>query len=204
MKGLHQGSNGASSSPEGNPDPLPSFGPDEPDLPELEWKKKEEEEKKRGAAWLSGIGPRGGDLLLGGARAGASSAARSGVLGSGRIAAALSDLFGGSGTFVGGGFASKIGGALVLGGMLAWGGGVLVAGFSLLGRLGGGPQGAKGSGLSVGMEGSGIVIDAPKNRSLNFLSNANQGELMWDKDNPQPPGNQGTAKEPEQDSVQEA
>ncbi|MEK9144058.1 MAG: hypothetical protein AAB339_00440, partial [Elusimicrobiota bacterium] len=92
MKGLHQGGNGASSSSEGGGEPLPSFDPDEPELPELEGKRKGEEEKKRGAAWLSGIGPRGGELLLGGARAGASSAARSGVLGSGRIAAALSDL----------------------------------------------------------------------------------------------------------------
>lgn len=196
MKGIQQGGNGTSSSG----DSLPSFNPDEPDIPEIEGKK--EDEKKRGAAWLSGAGPRG-DLLLGGVRAGASSAARSGLLGSGRVAAALSDLFGGSGTFLGGLFASKAGASLVLGGMLAWGGVVLVAGFSLLGRMGGGQQGAKGSAFTLGMQGSGIIIDSPKNRSLNFLTKANQGELVWDKDNPQPQASQETAKGSEKDSAQE-
>ena len=160
--------------------PIPSDAvPTEADIPKL----KEEERERRGAGvpWYtgSGGGPSGAMLGSGGVRVGASMM-QPGLLGSARIAAALSKFMGGSGTLVGGLFASKMGSLIVLGGMVAWGGLMAAAAVKLLGGMGA-PRTLSGPVALSGAGTSGIVIDAPKDRSLGYLANANEGELQWEQ-----------------------
>lgn len=156
-----------------------------PEIPTLKEKKKEK--KGAGVPWYAGSGAGGPGGMIGGgvARVGGGMAGNWGLLGSQRIAMALANVFGRS-TLLGGMFAGKMGASLVLGGMVGWGGLLAMAGM----KLGGfGTQTAAGNG-SLALSGagaSGIVIDAPKDRSLDYLSHANQGEIVWDKENPMAP-----------------
>ena len=156
-----------------------------PEIPTLREKKKEK--KGAGVPWYAGSGAGGPGAMMGGglARVGGGMAGNWGLLGSQRIAMALANVFGRS-TLLGGMFAGKLGASLVLGGMMAWGGLLAMAGMKL-GGVGLQPTVRDGSLALSGAGGSGIVIDAPKDRSLDYLSHANQGEIVWDKENPNAP-----------------
>lgn len=152
----------------------------EADIPVL--KEKEEEKKGAGAPWYAGSGSGAPGLVAGQSvgRVGSSMAAR-GFLG--RAAAALSNAFGGPTTFLGGLFAGAAGRFIVAGGLAAWGAVMLGAGARLMG--GWGAPGLPSAGPSLaGVGGSGIVIDAPKDRSLGYLAGANKGEILWDQGKP--------------------
>jgi len=157
-----------------------------PEIPTLREKKKEK--KGAGVPWYAGTGAGGPGAMVGGglARVGGGMAGQWGFLGSSRIAMALANVFGRS-TMIGGMFAGKMGGAMVLAGMVGWGGlltlaGMKAGGFGLQTTSGrSGPLALSGAGRS------GIVIDAPKDRSLDYLSHANTGEIVWDKENPMAP-----------------
>lgn len=150
----------------------------EPDIPVL--KEKEEEKKGAGAPWYAGSGSGAPGLVAGQSvgRVGASMAARSGFLS--RLAASMSNAFGGPTTFLGGLFAGTMGKFLVGAGIAAWAGLMLAAGARLTGGWGGSPMPTAGPSLA-GVGGSGIVIDAPKDRSLGYLAGANSGEILWDQ-----------------------
>jgi hypothetical protein len=147
--------------------------------------KEEEERKGAGLPWYAGSG----GLLEPGAATipGELGAPPSGLFGTGKIAAALAAFFGGPGTFLGGLFGSSMGPSLILGGILAWAGLMGVAAVSLMGR-GGSDGGGAASFPSLGAVGpSGIVIGSPRNKSLDYLGRANQGELSWDEEHPLAP-----------------
>lgn len=171
--------------------PVPNKPAAEPDIPVL--KKKEKERRGAGAAGYAGTGGGspglGFNIGAGGARVGSSLVAQPGLLGSGKIAAMLANVFGGPSTFVGGLFAGKLGAPLVLGGMLAWGGVMAAAGLKMMGiDLSGTRSTAESVAFAPGaVDGSGIVIDKPKDRSLGYVANANQGEVLWDKEHPMAP-----------------
>lgn len=153
-----------------------------PEIPVL--KEKEEEKKGGGVPWYAGSGS-GTPGLIGGqgiARVGGAMAARGSLLG--RMAAGMSNALGGPGTFLGGLFAGAMGKWLVLGGLMAWGGLMLGAAAKLSGGWGAAGPGASGMPSLAGVGGSGIVIDAPKDRSLGYLSGANKGEILWDQGKP--------------------
>ncbi|PCI32645.1 MAG: hypothetical protein COB53_12450, partial [Elusimicrobia bacterium] len=77
--------------------------------------------------------------------------------------------------------------AMVLTGMLGWGGLLAVAGMKA-GGVSIQPRGGLGDLVSLSGAGrSGIVIDAPKDRSLDYLAHANTGEIVWDKESPMAP-----------------
>ncbi|MBI5595739.1 MAG: hypothetical protein HY928_06580 [Elusimicrobia bacterium] len=167
-----------------------------PEIPVL--KEKEDEKKGGGVPWYAGSGS-GAPGLVGGqgiGRAGGALAARGGLFT--RMAGVLANAFGGPTTFLGGLFAGAMGKWLVLGGLLAWGG-LLVGAAS---RLSGG-WGAAGAGIpglpSLGsVSSAGIVIDAPKDRSLGYLSGANKGEILWDQGKPVQPETPKDAAAPEE------
>lgn len=166
------------------------------DIPEL--RKKEEEKKGGGVPWTAGSGSGAsgagyGVLESGAARVGSGLSGKAGFLGSGKIAAAISNLLGGPGTTLGGLFASQLGSHIVLGGLAMWGAVVVGAGFSLMNRGNRLEPIAPSLSMSGSMASSGIVIDAPKNRSLNFVANANQGEIVWD------PGQQASVDAPKEE-----
>lgn len=152
----------------------------EPDIPVL--KEKEEEKKGAGAPWYAGSGAGAPGIVAGQAagRVGASLAMRSGMLS--RLAAAMSGAFGGPTTFLGGLFAGTFGRFLVGAGLAAWAALMLGAGAKLMG-WGDAPIQAATPSLA-GIGGSGIIVDAPKDRSLGYLSGANQGEILWDAAKP--------------------
>ncbi|TBR24918.1 hypothetical protein EPO15_03100 [bacterium] len=153
----------------------------EPDIPVL--KEKEEEKKGAGAPWYAGSGSGAPGLVAGqgAGRVGASLAMRSGMLS--RLAASVSGAFGGPTTFLGGLFAGALGKFLVGAGLAAWGALMLAAGARLMGGWGDAPTGAANPSMA-GISGSGIVIDAPKDRSLGYLAGANKGEILWDQGKP--------------------
>jgi len=166
--------------------------PSEPDIPEL--KKKEKERK--GGAGLGYSGASGGNpgialnMGAGGARVGSSLISQPGFLGTGKIAALLSNAFGGPATFLGGMFAGKLGAFVVLGGLVAWGGVMTAAGLKLSGiKLGFGTGSTETTQAYVpgAVSDAGIIIDKPKAGSLGYLANANQGEILWDKEHPMAP-----------------
>jgi hypothetical protein len=132
---------------------------------------------------------------------GSSLVSQPGFLGSGKIAASVANLFGGSSTALGGLFAGKFGSAIVLGAMVAWGGVIAAAGLKISGKLGGLSTASSARSVASyspgGLDGSGIVIDRPKNRSLGYLANANQGEIVWDKEHSMAP----KAEEPKEEVV---
>ncbi len=142
-------------------------------------KEKEEEKKGAGAPWYSGSGSGAGGLVggQGVARVGGSMVSR-GFLA--RLAAGISNALGGSGTFLGGLFASAAGQWLVAAGLAAWGALMLAAAGKLMGGWGAAGTAAPGAPSLAGMSPSGIVIDAPKDRSLGYLAGANKGEILWD------------------------
>lgn len=156
----------------------PERGLPEPDIPVL--KEKEEEKKGAGAPWYAGSGSGAPGLVAGQSvgRVGASMAIRNSFLG--RMAATMSNAFGGPTTFLGGLFAGTMGKFLVGAGLAAWGALMLGAGARLMGGWGNAPLQSTSPSMA-GISGSGIVIDAPKDRSLGFLSGANQGEILWDQ-----------------------
>ncbi|MFA5140050.1 MAG: hypothetical protein WC728_12530 [Elusimicrobiota bacterium] len=158
----------------GEPTPL--------DVPEL--KEKEEERKGAGAAWYAGPAgaPSGAILGAGSAARLGSSLANPGFLGSARIAAALARIFGGPATILGGLFSSSLGGQLVLAGMLALGGLLAMAGFKALGLLGrsADPTYSRMFSSLPGVLSNNLMIDKPKNRSLDWLAYANRGELAFE------------------------
>lgn len=174
------------------PAPLPdgrAFGqPPEPDIPEL--KKKEKEKRGMGVPGYAGTGspaPSIGLNVGGGAvRVGSSLASQPGLLGSGHIAATISRVLGGPQTFLGGIFASSAGPALVLTGMLVGAGAVAAAALRLSGGFGSPAQGG-GSFALPGPSTSGIVIDAPRDRSLGYVAQANQGEIFFNEEHPMAP-----------------
>lgn len=181
-----------------------SFGEaPEPDIPVL--KEKEKERKGAGIPGYAGSGSGGSGLGMsmgsGSARVGSSLVAQPGFLGSGRIAAALSNFFGGRATTLGALFASKAGPAFVLGGLAAWTGVIGLAGLKLAGfspRMSQGVSNANTSAFLGAVGDSGIVIDAPKDRSLGYLADANQGEIVWNREHPMAPKNA-----PQEDEVAE-
>jgi xanthosine utilization system XapX-like protein len=99
-----------------------------------------------------------------------------------RIAAFLSVAFGGEATLLGGFFASGLGVAFVATGMLAglcmliWLGARALEG---LGRTP--PSQENGKVFSLAIPTTELSIDTPKNRSLDYLAFANEGEFKWDK-----------------------
>lgn len=153
-----------------------------PEIPTL--KEKEEEKKGAGVPWYAGSGSGAPGLVAGQgvARMGAGAALRGSFLA--RMAAGLSSALGGNASFLGGLFASALGKWLVLGALMAWGGLMLVAGGKLLGGWGAADAGLPGAPSLSAMGASGIVIDAPKDRSLGYLANANNGEILWDANKP--------------------
>jgi xanthosine utilization system XapX-like protein len=160
---------------------------DGPELPVL--KEKEEERKGAGAAWYAGSSsaPSGAILGAGSAARIGSGLANPGFLGSARIAAALSRMFGGPATILGSLFASPLGGQLLLAGMLALGGLLALAGLKASGLLGAASADPLASRMFSSLPGvlsSGLVIDKPKNRSLDWLEYANRGELVFEEAGP--------------------
>lgn len=153
----------------------------EPDIPVL--KEKEEEKKGAGAPWYAGSGSGAPGLVAGQSvgRVGASMAMRSGFMS--RMAAMMSNAFGGPTTFLGGLFAGAMGKFLVGAGLAAWGALMLAAGARLMGGWGNAPLQSAAPSLA-GIGGSGIVIDAPKDRSLGMTAVANKGEILWDQGKP--------------------
>lgn len=154
-----------------------------PKLPEIP-KLKEQEKERRGASvpcpWGPGAGGAGARLGSLGARAGAGSSLSGGFLGLERMALVLSRAFGGSGTFLGALFASKAGSAILAAGALSW---IAVAVLSTLTHEV--PSNA-GPAAPIflppsSMKPSGIVIDAPKDRSLSYVRMANAGELSFEE-----------------------
>jgi hypothetical protein len=156
-----------------------------PEIPTLKEKKKEK--KGAGVPWYAGSGAGGPGAMVGGgiARVGGGMSSGWGFLGSQKIAMTLANVFGKS-TMLGGMFAGKMGGSLVLAGMLGWGGLLGLAGMKL-GGVGLQPVQRSGGVSLSGAGRSGIVIDAPKDRSLDYLAHANQGEIVWDKEHPMAP-----------------
>ncbi len=164
----------------------------EPDIPVL--KGKEKERKGAGVPGYAGSGSGGSGLGMsmgaGSARVGSSLVAQPGFFGSGRIAAALANFFGGRATFFGALFGSQAGPALVLGGLAAWTGVIGLAGLKLAGfspRMSQGLSNADSSVFLSSVGNSGIIIDKPKDRSLGYLASANKGEMVWDKEHPMAP-----------------
>ncbi len=174
-----------------------------PDIPVLREKKKEK--KGAGVPWYAGSGAGGPGGMVGGgiARVSGGMSGSWGFLGSQKIAMTMANFFGRS-TMLGGMFAGKMGGALVLGGMFGWGGLLALAGMKA-GGLGLQPVSAGSGQLALSGAGrSGIVIDAPKDRSLDYLSHANNGEIIWDKENPMAPKDAVNEGEEEVASPEEA
>ncbi|MFA5139422.1 MAG: hypothetical protein WC728_09335 [Elusimicrobiota bacterium] len=190
---MNNNNNEASSSPK------PAGDSPEADIPEL--KEKEKEKKGAGAPWYSGsgAGPSGAVLGSGNVVRVGASMARPGLLGSGRIAAALARLFGGPSTLLGGLFSSQSGGPLVLLGMLLGGGLLAAAGLKLMGAFS--LQQQSSLPMIAGMDSSNIVIDRPKDRSLGYLAAANEGEIAWDKDEAEKKDSPATQEETPQPEV---
>lgn len=87
-------------------------------------------------------------------------------------------MFGGPATILGSLFASPLGGQLLLAGMLALGGLLALAGLKASGLLGAASADPLASRMFSSLPGvlsSGLVIDKPKNRSLDWLEYANRG-----------------------------
>ncbi|MBI3300409.1 MAG: hypothetical protein HYZ75_19765 [Elusimicrobia bacterium] len=168
--------------PKAVPEPPRSLSTLPPEIPTL--KEKEEEKKGAGVPWYAGSSGSAPGIIggQGVARLGASASLRGGFLG--RISAGLSNALGGPSTFLGGMFAGAVGKWLVLGGMLAWGGLMLAAGGRLMGGWGARGLDTVGFPSMSGAGASGIVIDAPKDRSLGYLTSANNGEILWDANKP--------------------
>lgn len=168
-------------------------GAEGPEIPVL--RPKEKERKGAGVPVFTGSGP--GATIgvgVGGQAASVGGSLSSGFLGSARIAMAVSRALGGPGSILGGLFASPLGAPLVLGAMLAWGVLIGAAALSLVRQ----PSLDRDSSMSVALDSpaSGLVIDQPKDRSLNYVANANQGELQWQEQDPLTPKDE-PKKEPE-------
>ncbi|MFA5139103.1 MAG: hypothetical protein WC728_07710 [Elusimicrobiota bacterium] len=183
--------------------PLPKPLEPEADIPKLNEKEKE---RKGGGLWIagSGSGPSGALLGSGNAVRVGASLVRPGFLGSGRVAAALSRMFGGPGTFLGGIFASSAGSPLVLGGMAILSGLLAAATIHLLGRVQRPASDSQQAMLPPGIASPNIVIDRPGDRSLGYVIAANEGELQWDKAEKQTEeAPAAESEETQQDAVQE-
>jgi hypothetical protein len=155
---------------------------------------KKKEKERRGAGvpgYVSSSGSGGGfsgAMGAGGVRVGSSLVAQPGFLGSGRIAAAVSRFMGGKTSTLGSLFASKAGAPIVLAGMLTWGGLMGAAALKVAGgKFAGTGSSSATSSAFLGTPGSGMIIDKPKDRSLGYLAQANEGEILWDKENPNAP-----------------
>ncbi|MFA5138715.1 MAG: hypothetical protein WC728_05720 [Elusimicrobiota bacterium] len=148
--------------------------------------KKDEREERRerkgaGVPLYAGSGSSG---VLGLGRGAAVIGARSWwtLLGPTRLAALLSAAFGGEGSLLGSFFASRLGAALVAAGMLAG-----VCTLAWLGvRLAEGwrqtpPSQENSMTAFLPAPTNGLLIDKPKNRSLDYLISANKGEIDWDR-----------------------
>ncbi|MFA5138083.1 MAG: hypothetical protein WC728_02535 [Elusimicrobiota bacterium] len=156
-------------------------------MPEL--KQEEEERRGAGAAWcLEPAGaPSGVALGAESAPRMGASLANPGFLDPARVAVALSRILGGPATILGGLLTSRLGGRLVLAGMLALGGLLVLAGFKAIGLPGAKTEDPPMSGVFNSLPGalsSGIVLDKPKNRSLDWLAYANRGELAFEDGGP--------------------
>ncbi|HBL15504.1 MAG TPA: hypothetical protein DD417_01720 [Elusimicrobia bacterium] len=169
-----------------------TLGP-EPEIPEL--KKQEKERKGAGVGWgaaapggtgLGGLGSGaaelGAGLSVGTARVGASVASR-GLLA--RMAMAVSRFLGGPGTALGGFFAGKFGAPAVAGLMSLWGALMVGAGVQVLG--GGVVTLPDGTRVSLPGLSSSVVVDKARDSSLGYLAKANEGELVWNAQNPNAP-----------------
>lgn len=149
------------------------------EIPEL---RKKEEEKRRGGVFWRGGSPGAGSNLL---RAPGGTVFTS-PFGLGRIAANLAQRLGGASTAIGRLLLSRAGGWLVLSGIVGGG----VAGGILAGLLFRQPQAretAAAPSLSLEDPRSGILVTGPRDKSLSYVQNANQGELNFDEGKPSVP-----------------
>lgn len=147
----------------------------EVDIPEL--RKKEEEKKRGGLFWRGGSPGPGANLLR--APGGAGGVVHSAPFGLGRIAANLAARLGGSSSAIGRLLLSRAGGWLVFSGMIA--SGVAFGIFAgLMFRAPAARETAAAPSLNLEGPRSGILVNGPKGKSLDYLQNANEGEISFD------------------------
>ena len=140
-------------------------------IPEL--RKKEKERKGAGAFWLGG-GPGTGSALARAAAGGGFSS----PFGLGRLAAALAQRLGVQ-TALGRLLLGRAGGWLLLGGIL--GGGIFAGIFAgILARGRPQPNVAEAQGLSLEGPRASIRVNGPRDKSLSYLQNANEGEISFE------------------------
>lgn len=135
-----------------------------PEMPTIEQRREADKERRGGAIPLFGRSAKSGFSF--GSRA-------------------VADLLGRS-SWLGGIFASNIGPALCLGLMLttaAGGAGML---FHLTNSAAASDAAKKSSRILDAVGPSGIVINGPRNKSLNFVTNANRGEIQFDQASKKP------------------
>ncbi|MBI4345278.1 MAG: hypothetical protein HY553_00375 [Elusimicrobia bacterium] len=154
---------GEASAPEGSASDV--------EIPEL--RKKEEEKKGAGAFWLSG-GPGQGSLLARAATGGGYVHAT--PFGLGRLAAGLAQRLGAQ-SAIGRLLLGRMGGWLLLGGIL---GGGIMAGLFAAAFAKPRPKLAAAPQFSLEAPKTGVVVAGPRDRSLSYLQNANQGELNFE------------------------
>lgn len=142
--------------------------PDAVEIPDL--KKRQEEKKKRGGAPPPWWSKSAADSAIAAGQAG--SGGGSGLFGLGRLAAYLAGASGMKALLL-------FGGGLAVAGALLFGGATLL---QLLGLRTGSPSPGAMSPSLGGIGPSGIVVDRPKNRSLDYMARAGQGELRFDQD----------------------
>ena len=157
----------------------------QPDIPTL--RQKEKERKGVGVYWQTGC-PGGGGAL---ARVAASEPALTECFGLGRIAAKLAAVFGGRATLLGQLLLSKAGAWLVLAGVVAGGtaAGALV-GFAVAPSAR--PVAAAFTRPSLSGPSSTIALAAPRDKSLDYVARANQGEILFEDRNFLAPKDEGT------------
>lgn len=145
--------------------------PPDAEIPEL--RKKEKERKGAGVFWTGGA-PGSGSLLARAATGGGFSS----PLGLGRLAAAMARRVGAQTAF-GRLLLGRAGGWLLLGGILS--GGVVAGIFA--GVLARRPSQPLAAAPSLALEGpkTNIVVNGPRDRSLSYLQNANEGELSFEE-----------------------
>jgi hypothetical protein len=148
--------------------------PAAPEVPEL--KKKEEERKGAGVAYCGMRLPSNLVAVGGGAARVGANTMPAGLLG--RAAAVLARLLGGQSSWLGAFLMTQAGRVALLAAAVLAAGALALAVIERLGRLDRGE--ARPVALLPELRPSGIVIDAPKDKSLGYLAAANTGELDWD------------------------
>lgn len=168
-----------------------------PDIPELE--KRGKEKKGGGIPWFHTAAPATSRISLGGG-----AAAKAGLpFGPARIAAVLAKALGPE-AGVGGFFASSAGTYLVSGLMLGAGFLSVAGGIGLYLKASGPAGDASFSFPKLDGPSSDIRVRKPRDRSLDYLATANQGEVLFDPEHPLAPKPKEPSEKPKEEEPKDA